>query len=259
MFKPKKLLAGAVSAALMFGMAAALPREITQKLGSGIEANAYYTYGDYQYEIHGSSVTIKKYTGADDDVTIPSIIDGKPVTVIGSEAFALCTSFASITIPESVTSIGGYAFYHCENLTSITIPDSVTSIEHYAFAFCESFKSITIPDSVTDIGYQAFLGCTSLTSIDVEASNTSFSSIDGVLYNKNKTKLICCPGGKTSITIPNSVTSIRELAFEMCTSLKSVTLPDNVTSIGYNAFSGCTSLTSITIPNSVTSIGSYAF
>ena len=179
------------------------------------------------------------------------------VTSIGRYAFSGCKSLTSITIPDSVTSIGDYAFCSCENLTSITIPGSVTSIGNYAFERCESLTSVIIPDSVTSIGSSAFFDCVSLKSIEVSGNNKNYSSLDGVLFNKDKTELITYPAGKTDseYVIPNSVTSIGYSAFENCTSLTSVTIPDSVTSIDYSAFENCTSLTSVTIPNDVTSIG----
>ena len=100
-----------------------------------------------------------------------------------------------------------------------------------------------------------------LTAIDVEVGNNNYTSVNGVLFNKGKTELICYPAGKTdkSYNIPNSVTSIGYSAFIDCTSITSITIPDSVTSIDSSAFGGCSSLKSITIPNSVTSIGYYAF
>ena len=98
-----------------------------------------------------------------------------------------------------------------------------------------------------------------MTSINVASGNTHYSSIDGVLYNYVQDTLIQCPGAKTSITIPNSVTSIGRLAFYNCSGLTSVTIGNSVTSIGRLAFDGCSGLTSITIPNSVTYIGGWAF
>ncbi len=164
-------------------------------------------------------------------------------------------------ITYNVTSIGNSAFDGCTSLASIEIPNSVTSIGSEAFRDCTSLTSIEIPDSVTSIGYFAFYNCISLTSINVDEDNTVYSSLDGNLYNKNKTTLIQYAIGKqaTSFTIPNSVTSIGNGAFQYCKSLTSIEIPNSVTSIGDRAFSDCNSLTSIEIPNTVTSIGNYAF
>ena len=143
-----------------------------------------------------------------------------------------------IEIPNTVTSIGNYAFFKCKNLTSVTIPNSVTSIGNYAFNRCSS-----------------------LTSINVSENNKNYCSVDGVLFNKDKTQLIQYPIKKegTSYKIPNSVTSISVYAFSECSKLTSITIPNSVTSIGSDAFSGCSGLTSITIPNTVTSIKSWTF
>ena len=188
------------------------------------------------------------------DITISS-----NVTSIGYEAFSYCENLSDITIPNSVTSIGIYAFMNCTNLANITIPSSVTSIEFGAFFHCVSLENIIIPSSVTKIDL-AFYDCASLTDINVNASNEAYASVNGVLYNKDKTKLLCYPAGKTaSFAIPSSVTSIEFGAFSGCTSLENISIPDSVTSIGSEAFSDCTSLKTVTIPNSVTSIGTAAF
>ena len=183
------------------------------------------------------------------------------LTNIGDEAFRSCSALTSITIPNSVTSIGQHAFHSCIGLTTVTIPESVTGIGFAAFHQCHSLTSVTIPASVTNISGTVFGGCSSLTSIIVENGNNAYISEDGVLYNKDKTTIICYPAGKvqTEFIIPESVTSIIYGAFSGCSHLTTVTIPNSVTIIGKTAFYGCTGLTSVTIPNSVTSIGDGAF
>ena len=230
--------------------------------------NGVTSIGDYAfYECEGLT-----------NVTIPNSVKS-----IEYKAFYGCTGLTSVTIPNSVKSIGEGAFTVCSGLTSVTIPNSVTSIGLGAFSHCTGLTSInvaednlnyasidgvlyskdkktlikcpdgktgsfTIPNSVTTIEKYAFLDCKSLTNINVAEDNLNYTSIDGVLYSKDKKTLITCPGGKTgSVTIPNSVTSIGSYAFLKCTGLTSVTIPNSVTSIGEGAFSGCTGLTSMTV------------
>ena len=194
------------------------------------------------------------YSGYDDspfyyNSSVKTVIIENGVTSIGKHAFQGCASLISITILNSVTSIGDSAFYNCTSLTNITIPNSVTSISRHAFCNCTSLKSVTIPNSVTSIGSSVFYNCTSLTSIEVSGNNKNYSSLDGVLFNKDKSELITYPAGKTDseYAIPNSVTSIGYGAFYACTSLANITIPSSVTSIGDHAFYNCTSLTSIEV------------
>ena len=160
------------------------------------------------------------------------------VTTIGRLAFDKCRNLTSITIPNSVTTIGENAFGWCTSLTSITIPNSVTTIGESAFYVCTRLTSVTIPNSVTTIGEGPFADCDSLISIDVASGNLNYSSKDGVLFDKNKSKLIQYPVGNQRIeyAIPNSVKTIGDWAFAYCRSLTSVTIPDSVTTIGDWAF-----------------------
>jgi len=162
------------------------------------------------------------------------------VTSIGDYAFEDCTGLTSVTIGNGVKSIGNYAFYGCTGLASITIPNSVTSIGFNAFDHCTGLVSITIPYSVTSIEGSAFAFCTKLKEFIVSENNSAYSSVEGVLFSKDCTKLIAYPYAKSNIyTLPNSVTSIGDYAFYNCTGLTSVTIGNGVISIGDYVFFGC--------------------
>jgi hypothetical protein len=179
------------------------------------------------------------------------------VTNIGDYAFAYCTSLTNVTIPNSVASIGDWAFDSCTKLTSVTLPSNVTRIGDAAFYWCTRLTSVTIPNSVTRIGHSAFYGCTSLTNITVDPLNSSFSSLNGVLFNKGQTSLVQYPLGNvaTSYAVPGGVTSIEDGAFEGCTSLTILTIPDRVTTIGNDTFQYCTSLTALHFGGNAPSLG----
>ena len=205
-------------------------------------------------------VNMKDITERDLQQTLKEaeVLDG--VKNIGNLTFYSCLHLTDVNISNSVISIGKNAFDDCERLVNVNIPNGLTSIGPSAFHFCPHLKNITIPSSVTSIGNFAFNGCYSLKSIEVAEDNSNYSSEDGVLFNKNKSNLICCPGGKAGeYTIPDFVTSMSSVAFASCRSITKVVIPNTIANIPYGAFSQCDALTDVVIPNSVTSIEERAF
>lgn len=230
----------------------------------GITSANFLETENMQYVSSNGKAIIARYTGAHDDLTIPSSVtigdSSVSVAEIGAYAFSY-SSLESILIPAGITSIGYRAFYHCGSLGAITvdtgnqyhksidgnlynkagttfiqyppgkagssfvIPDKVTSIASSAFAYCSGLTSITISNSVTSIGEYAFYYCS----------------------------------GLTSITLPTYVTTIRAHAFHYCSGLTYIYLSSRVTTIESYAFAACSALPSITIPSSVRGIGAYAF
>lgn len=225
--------------------------------------------------------TITEYNGTDTVVVIPSKINGVTVTTIGTDAF-LGLNITSVTIPASVTEIGSNAFAGCTNLTSVHyagdwsnltiqsgnpavqdaanaplfdfefIPPDNTAVIVTNYKYNGAAADVTIPSRyqgkpVTTIGHAAFFN-SAVTSVTIPDSVTSIS--DEAFIN--------CPK-LTNISIPNSVTYIGFSAFSSCTSLKSITLPSSLCFISGALFLGCSQLTTIHIPVSVTSIGNNAF
>ena len=215
--------------------------------------------------------------------SLPSLQMPSGLSSIGRFAFQGCTSLDGVAIPDSVTLLEGGAFSDCTNLTRIAIPGSVSalatatflgctrlatvvissgviSIGDLAFYQCTSLTNLALPRSLSSIEISATHGCTELTAITVDPENSTYGSLDGVLYDKSFTTLIQCPAGKAGgHTFPASVIRIGDLAFLDCTRITSVTLSAGVTHIGEQALSGCKRLASVTIPSSLLSIGHYAF
>ena len=187
-----------------------------------------------------------------------SILLPDSVERIGDKAFGF-TSISEIIIPEGVKSIGEYVFSNC-NLVNVTLPNSLESIGEFAFFCCNSLQQLLIPANVSYIGTLAFEACGSLKEILVDERNAAYSSLDGVLFNADKTEVIFCPSTRAgTYVIPDSVMSIGAYAFAHCGELTDITFPDRLARIGDHAFSGCASLTRLTIPSGVTQIGKSAF
>ena len=210
-------------------------------------------YGNFEYGVlDDGTVEITGYKGSEQKVDVPEKINKKSVTRIGNLAFKNCTKITSIAMPDSVVYIGRSAFYNCTSLKSITIPDGVKEIGYAAFSECAGLVSVKIPDNVTKIGESAFINCANLTKIDVTAGNKYYSSANGVLFNKDKSEIICYPAGIKNVgySIPDGVTVIRDRAFNKCISLNSITIPKSVQDIETYSFFGCTSLEAINVAGS---------
>ncbi len=174
---------------------------------------------------------------------ITSIDIPSTVLTIGDKVFEECTALRTIKLSENLQTIGYYGFYGCINLSNIALPNTLKSMGGYSFMNCSSLKSIVIPPLITDIG--DFINCTNLTSVTL---NSGLKSISGFTR---------C--GFSTITLPNTLTSIGYMAFAECKNLTTITIPNSVKSIDDAAFSNCTNLKSVNIPASVNDIGVGAF
>ncbi len=239
---------------------------------------AYLEFAEYENSIEITGLSESTY-----DIKIPKIINGKPVTAISDNAFYY-RYIENIKLPGTIKSIGSRAFYGVSGLETFIIPSSVEIIEDYAFCDCVNLKSINIPSNVESIGKHAFYDTENLEKIAVDNSNKNYSSINGVLYNKDKTELIFYPAVRTEtefvvpegvkkfsegafsnavnltkIWLPSTLEAIADYSFDGCTAISDIVLPEGLKSIGRRAFAECSSLNQITIPDSVEEIGIAAF
>jgi len=202
--------------------------------------------GDYAF---ASCINLQK-------VTLPDSLE-----IIRDYAFHYCNILTEIEFKEKLYYIGAWAFNHCLSLTSISLPDSVTHIGAYAFRECISLETAEISKGVSYIDNNAFYSCVVLNSINVHEDNQYYASVDGVLFDKNITKLINYPEGKaeSAYSVPETVKAIGDYAFFYRDNLESIVLPKGLETIGYDAFGYCMKLAEIEIPASVTQIDEYAF
>jgi hypothetical protein len=164
-------------------------------------------------------------------------------------------------VPTGVRQIAAGAFYGCERLEQVMLPENLTSIGDFAFMNCERLKELSLPVGIVSLGPNAFNSCFSLQTLTVDRGNMFFSSDEGVLYDKQQTRLIKYPEDKasTSYTLPDSVTVIDAGAFRECSGLNLVVLGNQVRSIGAGAFDHCSNLGYINLPDSIRDLGDFAF
>ena len=214
--------------------------------------------------------------------SILTLIVEEGVTGIGNSAFRYAKNMHTATLPNSLSRIGDKAFSDCYELTHVTLPEGLKTIGSHGFSGC-SFSSITLPERLKEIGEFAFSHCELttlripaglksmgraafsdnyyLTEVTVDPLNTAFSSMDGVLFNKDKTILILYPikHPVRVYVVPQGVRRIEDWAFSECVNLLSVTFQPSIESLGRYAFGGCHKLTSITFSTGLKEIGFNAF
>ena len=215
-----------------------------------------------------SAVTIIAYSGKGGTSEYPTTYD----TVYAANVipqFAFCDStinhngkksLTSVILPSTIISVGFSAFCNCSGITSISFPSNVKSIEPYAFRYCNGIKSVSIPSTIDSIGLCAF---TSNCAINVDANNLKYSSVNGILFNKNKTILHQCPSTITGVFIvPSTVTTIDDCAFYNCLGLTSITIPSLVSNLyeAYGTFKNCNALINVDSLNAkYSSVGGVLF
>jgi len=205
------------------------------------------------------------------------------VTNITTLAFYRCNGLVSVQVPGSVTAIKNGTFRECNNLKKVILNEGVAKIEGSAFVFCSSLEQIKLPQSLMSIGSGAFDNCTSLISVElpdnaiissntfkecknlsdivISDTNNNYIVKNGILYNKNMTRILCYPAGikDTEFFVPDTVKTIGDFAFYGTKALESINIPDSVTNIGTDAFGECSGLKEVVIPDSVTSMGEAVF
>lgn len=192
--------------------------------------------------------------------------DGKGYTVTGIGTYTKTDLVIDTYKDLPVTEIDAYAFKG-KNITSVTLGDSVTKVGNQAFSGCKSLKSITIGTGITDMGFFTFDGCAVLTDVYYNGTleswcNITFGDAGNPVWRAKKLQIKNASGGYdpvTEIVIPETVTVIKDFAFEGFESVTKVVIPNTVTSIGESAFANCAGITSLTIPSSVTEIKVKAF
>lgn len=229
---------------------------------TGLDTRSFQGQTRLSYVKLPSTITAITYLDFYGCSNLKTVVLSPNMTNIGTWVFQNCGNLEMAELPSTLTNIGENAFYGCGKVTFNELPTSLRTIGNSAFYNCNSAFSngeVFIPASVTTIGNNPWGGITHIENINVDLNNTSFYSINGVLFGT--TRLIYCPrlNATSNLNIPNGITSIDGEACRYCNNLTSVTIPSSVTSIGSYAFTSCSNLNSVTIGNSVTSIEQFAF
>ena len=188
---------------------------------------------------------------------------GEGLETMEGSVFRYCSSLEKVSFPESLVNIYGNTFDSCSKLDNVKIPNNLTYIDGYVFSNCSSLKNVSIGSSCKSVSTTAFLNSYSIDKITVAEDNKNFTSVDGVLYNNDKTTLVLYPKNRAGeFVVPDTVTSIADYAFDNAPKLTKVTIGENVKSVGTGAFRNCNSLETVIFKDSDTvqkTIGDYAF
>ena len=180
------------------------------------------------------------------------------VNEICASAFMGCTKLKHVTVSNGVTSIGDAAFYGCDVLQELELPESLKSIGCWAVAECNELKRVTIPAGVESIGEDAFSFCGSLENIFVGNGSLYFASDNGVLMNKERTTVVCCPGAKNgTYLMPEGVTAVNNHAFYGSNALSEIFIPASTTDMKDNPFVFCDALEQIVVDGANRFFASY--
>ncbi|MCQ2070684.1 MAG: leucine-rich repeat protein [archaeon] len=190
-----------------------------------VPASDAETEGDWSYAVENGSAIITGYFGEGGDVTIPSELNGMPVTKIGDRVFQKSHIVSTVSVPSTVSVIGDSVFER-STVTSITfMGEGLTWIGTQAFYGCTGLTGISFPDTLHDIAPRAFKGCTSLVSVDMPMTIGKISS--GTFSKCSSLE---------SIVIPKGANVNSDKVFEGCTSLLRVSFPDDLIYASINSF-----------------------
>ena len=238
------------------------PEVKTAKIGDFVwsyvveEDGSARIWGDSDPDRQGCSLPAvsPKPTG---ELTIPQELDGHPVLALGNGALDCCPGLTAVRFPPGIKRIGSYALANCRDLVSASLPDSVVEIGDGAFNWT-GLTHVRIPAGVAHVDHWTFSDVPNLEAFEVDENNPRYSAMGGVLYNKDRSRVIRCPQVLTAIEWAPTVREIAEESFANC-SFTNICLPSGLCRLGDSAFIGCSELTSIEIPEGIEELPSCIF